>query len=275
MNAPQWNPKPLEALLGRSPRGIVFTDVDGTLLDFETYQCPPEIREAIARLREAGVPVVAVTSKPAAEVETIREMTGILPLAIAEGGAVLADLETGGRFLPGGEREPLVRFLEGLRSAGWPVRGISSMTAAELAERTGLPLESARFALQREASEPFLFDEDTDEGRRQAFVQLAEKAGYRVVRGGRLYHLLGPGVDKGVAIRMFLATVPGTQELPTAGIGDAWNDLPMLAVVDHPFLLGSRVPETDVPIPLTRIEQEGPAGFEEAVNRFLDRITRL
>ena len=49
-----------------------------------------------------------------------------------------------------GGREALISFLGRLQAAGWPVRGLHEMDAAELSSRTGLPPESAEAALQRE-----------------------------------------------------------------------------------------------------------------------------
>jgi len=269
---PAWSPRPLEELLGGKAAGLLFTDVDGTLIDFETYRCPPAVREAIARLREAGIGTVAVTSKTAGEMAGIRGRTGILPLVVTEGGGVLMDLETGERLLPGGGREPLARFVAELADAGWPVRGLSTMEAGELARLTGLPPDSARFALEREASEPFLFTDGTAEERKDAVIQVATEAGYRVVRGGRLYHLLGNGVDKGAAIRRLLRDVPGAGGLTTGAVGDAWNDLAMVCSVDVGFLLGVRVPEEDVPCRVFRIPVDGPEGFVEAARRFLSNV---
>jgi ribonucleotide monophosphatase NagD (HAD superfamily) len=48
------------------PSPLVFTDLDGTLLDHDTYDWTPA-RDALDRLTRAGIPVVFTSSKTAAE----------------------------------------------------------------------------------------------------------------------------------------------------------------------------------------------------------------
>lgn len=264
--------RPLADMLGVTPRGLLFTDLDGTVIDFDTYECPGEVRETVTRLAGRGVATVAVTSKSVSEVERIRTLADLLPVAVVEGGAVLVNLEDGERFYPGGRRQPLVDFLEQLRQAGWPVRGVSEMTIEELCNLTGLPTDSAAAALQREASEPFVLTEKVAKGLQEALRQLVEKAGLRLARGGRLFHLLGPGVDKGTAVRLACLWIPGAKGLMTGGCGDAWNDLPMLCTVDRGFLLGDLVEDSEVPCGVERITERGPRGFIHAAEAFLQAV---
>ncbi len=263
----EWQPRSLKELLGRAPRGVLFTDLDGTVIDFDDYTCPPTVRDAVARLAARGIGTVAVTSKTVPEILRVRDLTNILPVAVAEGGAVLTDLETGGRFYPGGGREALISFLGRLQAAGWPVRGLHEMDAAELSSRTGLPPESAEAALQREASEPFMALEPLPPERLAALQQLVEKAGFRLARGGRLFHLLGPGVDKGTGVRLMMLSLGEGEPLAAAACGDAWNDVPMLCAVDHGFLLGEAVDASELPCRVERIPQRGPEGFVKAALR--------
>lgn len=268
----EWKTRSLADVLGRAPRGVLFTDLDGTVIDFDDYTCPAAVREAVARLADRGIGTVAVTSKTVPEIQRIRDLTDILPLAVAEGGAVLVDLETGERLYPGGGREGLISFLKRLQAAGWPLRGLHEMDAGELSSRTGLPPESANAALQREASEPFVATEPLPPDRLAALQQLVEKAGFRLARGGRLFHLLGPGVDKGTAVRLMMLTFEEQGRLATAACGDAWNDVPMLCAVDHGFLLGDVVDPSELPCRVERIHRRGPEGFVEAALRVADLL---
>ena len=49
-----------------APKLLIFTDLDGTLLDHESYDWSPAA-PALARARAAGVPVIPATSKTRAE----------------------------------------------------------------------------------------------------------------------------------------------------------------------------------------------------------------
>ena len=81
---------------GPADRLLVFTDVDGTLLDHHDYSWDPA-RRALERLRDRGYPVVLTTSKTLAELEVLQRELGIEGPVISENGALVAlppDLNT-------------------------------------------------------------------------------------------------------------------------------------------------------------------------------------
>ena len=65
---------------------LVFTDLDGTLLDHDSYSFEPA-RPALARLRSAGVPVIPTTSKTLAEVSATNGAWTTFRLSINPGAA--------------------------------------------------------------------------------------------------------------------------------------------------------------------------------------------
>ena len=50
---------------------VVFTDLDGTLLDHETYSCSPA-QEALDLLERKRIPLILCSSKTRAEIELIQ-----------------------------------------------------------------------------------------------------------------------------------------------------------------------------------------------------------
>ena len=70
---------------------LVFTDLDGTLLDHETYDHSPA-RPALSRLKAIGAGVVLASSKTAAEIAPLRSDLGLedWPAIVENGGGVLA-----------------------------------------------------------------------------------------------------------------------------------------------------------------------------------------
>jgi mannosyl-3-phosphoglycerate phosphatase len=68
---------------------LVFTDLDGTLLDIHTYDWQPAM-PWLDRLQDYQIPVILCSSKTAAEVIAIQQDLGLegLPF-IAENGAVI------------------------------------------------------------------------------------------------------------------------------------------------------------------------------------------
>jgi len=260
---------------------LVFTDLDGTLLDADYGFA--EAAPALAEIRRRGIPLIPCSSKTRDEVERLRRRLGLADPFIVENGAACC-IPEGWRGIPlaegrreGGCRvircgvayERLRRFLAGPgRALG--ARGFGDAGVAEIARRTGLPAEEAALARRREASEPFWFEGPE---RAAELAAAAARRGLAVTRGGRFFHLVGAGVDKGAAVRRLAALIAPHLPAPlrAIGLGDGENDLPLLAAVDRPVLLprpeGGFVP-CDLP-GLLRERQGGARGWNAAVLRLL------
>lgn len=261
-------PRPPAPPSGESPgRGVLFTDLDGTLLDLETYQPSRVARELVDELARDGILTVAVTSKTATEVGEVAASVRLAPVAVVEGGGVLL-LQDGTTTIVGTGREQLIGVLVSLREEGWAVRGFSDMSVHEVAERTGLTTDSARCAMDRLASEPFVVVR-MDPPNVEDLRRRASELGAEVTRGGRFWHLVGAGVDKGSGVDAALALLGlGGGATTTGAVGDAWNDLAMLERVEHPYFLGDRVPPRMLPPRVHRVAEDGPAGFVSAARAF-------
>ena len=265
-------------------RLIVFTDLDGTLLDHHTYDYTPAL-PALERLSRADAPLVMVSSKTRLEIEHLRqELHNDDPFVPENGGAICIpgsyDLPIPGNSVKIGtyhvvllgktaaEISPLFDRL----AEKFPVRALSRMTAVDVARLTGLTIDQAETARNREFGEAFLLDDpqipETD------LAKAVTDLGLRLTRGGRFYHLLGDN-DKGKAVTLLTDMFRKKWgNVTTAGIGDAPNDLPLLAAVDHPFLVaGPDGTHREIALPgLTRVNRPGPTGFNQAVNDVLDRM---
>ncbi len=248
---------------------VIFTDLDGTLLDRETYSWR-EASRALGEAERCGVPVIFTTSKTCAETEYWRTRAGNRhPFTYENGGAIGGAQGILRRGRPYGE---LVAALESAsRSTGVPVRGFRDMTAAEIALRCGMCRETAELAKRREFDEPFEILEPLGASR---LLRAIEAAGYRWTRGGRFHHIHGDH-DKAAAVRLLAgvyAQLAGT--LTTIGLGDAMNDAAFLNAVDVPIVVRSKdsdrlrqaVPRASV----TRLV--GPAGWNQAVLDLLGRL---
>ncbi len=258
---------------------VIFTDLDGTLLDPKTYSFR-EALPALELIKERGIPLVVCSSKTRAEIEVYRSRLGNRDPFIAEnGGAVFVP---SGYFpfpagAPGGGyeittfgrpyREIRQEFMRLRESLHIRVRGFGDMTASEIAALTGLPREEAALAREREFGEPFLFGQGVDE----RFLKTAEQDGFHWTRG-RLFYLMGDH-DKGKTIRLlkqWYGAEHGT--LITIGLGDGLNDLPLLREVDHPVLVRKETGkyEETIDLPdLIRADGIGPGGWNRTVLRLL------
>lgn len=258
---------------------VVFTDLDGTLLDPESYRFDAAI-PALELLRAKGVPLVLCSSKTRREIEVYRRRLGNGEPYIFENGggicipeglfpaAVEGDVSDGCTVIPLGTPYDLLRGeLAALRGElGVAVTGFGDLTAAGVAKLTGLPLGEADLARRREFDEPFVFDDQFDP-RATDFLRAIEGRGLRWTRG-RFFHILGDN-DKGRAVRLLTGIFRRARPvLTTVGLGDSLNDLPLLQAVDIPVLVqhadGSYVDGVRSPR-LLLADGAGPTGWNRAV----------
>ncbi len=258
---------------------VVFTDLDGTLLDHRTYSFEPA-RPALTALLEAGVPLVFCTSKTRLETERWRRsLANVHPFIVENGGAVFVPEGYFGSDAGLGRRDggygllefgrpyaELRRALEAIRaSTGLAVRGFGDMSVDEIAALCGFSREDAALAAMREYDEPFT---GVDGQALARVVAAAAAEGLRVVSGGRFHHLVG-GSDKGRAVRALRDLfVRSRGPVRTVGLGDSPNDEPMLREVDVPVLVrkpdGGHAGAIHLP-GLVIAPYAGPEGWREAV----------
>ena len=262
------------------PALVVVTDLDGTLLDHDTYAFD-SARPALETLRREGVPVLLCTSKTRAETERLRVAMGNThPFIVENGGAVVIPdgyfpfsieakrVEARGGMtviVIGDTYADLVSTLaRAARETGVRVRGFADMTDTEVAEATGLPVDQASLARRREFDEPFeVLDGQDAAPLLDAIVQL----GKRWTAGGRFFHITGAS-DKARAVRVVADLYRRERgDIAMIGLGDAPNDVAFLREVDIPVVVASpRSVEVAREVPgATVTHLTGPAGWNEAV----------
>jgi mannosyl-3-phosphoglycerate phosphatase len=260
---------------------VIFTDLDGTLLDAATYSFRPAWT-ALELLRQRNIPLVFCTSKTRGEVLYWRRLLeNEHPFIVENGGALLvpfgyfpaslnAPAERGGYqvFEFGSPYPELVRVLrEASAESGCRVRGFDDLDVVQLSRRCAMSLELAALSKQREYDEPF---EVLGPGE-APLLRAIERKKKRWTRGGRFHHILGNN-DKAHCVRLlahFYERFYGS--VRTAGIGDGLNDAGFLCAVDLPLLLQSpdlaalrkRVPQGRV------VNGSGPVGWRQGILRLL------
>jgi mannosyl-3-phosphoglycerate phosphatase len=166
----------------------------------------------------------------------------------------------------------ILRALEFIKKeTGVRITGFHELSAKELSSLSGLTREEAALAKKREYDEPFVIGGGAEEIK--AVQRKIKERGLYYVWGGKFHHILGKN-DKGKAVKMLKGFyMKEFEKIVTVGIGDSFNDLPMLNVVDHPILLKGREalsPETLSQIKnLTLAEGTGPQAWNEAILKIL------
>jgi mannosyl-3-phosphoglycerate phosphatase len=258
---------------------LVFTDLDGTLLDSKTYSYRKSLA-AMSRLKEKGIPIIFCSAKTRAEQEIYRRELGLFHPFIVENGAAIFiprayfpfpfdyhktvdDLLTIELAIPRGRVRKLLAKIG--RENDFRFKGFGDMSAAEVAEITGLDLEFAKLARQREYDEPLEFDSSRKDV--SEFLAKLREAGLNCSHGGRLYHVAGGG-GKGKAVEILSGLYHRMWgRIRTIGLGNGLNDLPMLSQVDIPILVEKRDHSwEDMNLPrLRKVQGVGPEGWSKAI----------
>lgn len=251
---------------------IVFSDLDGTLIDHHSYQFAPAI-EALETLKRLSVGLVLASSKTAPEIALIRSEVGCeaWPAIVENGAGILPPsvIDTPDDAQYRAIREALDSVPEDLRAL---FRGFGDIPSAEIVQMTGLSLEDAALAQTRSFSEPGLWS-GTD-AQRDRFLATLSMHGVTAQQGGR-FLTLSFGTDKVDQMRKIIDTYrPGC----TVALGDAPNDIAMLEYADIGVVVAN---PTRPPLPplktedagrIIRTKEAGPVGWNLAMRDVINRL---
>ncbi len=154
---------------------------------------------------------------------------------------------------------------------GLQLTGYQEISDQDLAGVTGLSEAAAGRARQRDYSET-LIDQLPPETWMELAVEFAAE-GLECRHGGRFHTVTGAGTDKGRAVRALVELYETTygRAVHSVGIGDSANDAPLLAEVEHAFLV-AREDGSWAKIggsSLTRVGGRGPHGWVEVTDLLL------
>jgi mannosyl-3-phosphoglycerate phosphatase len=260
------------------PPIIIFSDLDGTLLDHETYSWTPA-RPALDALKARDIPLILASSKTAAEITGLRVEMGFTHCpAIIENGAGV--LEADGGDNGDDDRSVYGRLIAVLDSLPLRLRenfsGFSDWSVDEVADQTGLSPQDAARAAARRYSEPGLWWGDDEE--RVEFIELLAENGISARQGGR-YLTLSYGATKADRMREIAARYAAGGKKPLVlALGDAPNDIEMLEAADIGVVIAN--PHT-APLPeldgesigrIIRTMKTGPEGWNEHVLRIIEEL---
>jgi mannosyl-3-phosphoglycerate phosphatase len=264
---------------------LIFSDLDGTLLDHKTYSFEAA-NPALDALKLRNIPLIFCSSKTRREIELYRELTGNLHPFISENGGgiyVPADYDTnsfeydmktnGYKVIVLGTRyDELVGVLNSIRNdTGIKLKLFSEMKISEISEYTGLDPKLATLSTIREYDEPFIiFGNDKVAEAVQGEIT---GRGYNYTQGSMFHHIMGRN-DKGKAVEILIQIFKNRfPDLNSVGLGDSFNDLPMLEIVDIPILVQKSNGRYDQRIAFDNLiyaDGVGPVGWNRSVLEVLE-----
>ena len=250
---------------------IIFTDLDGSLLEHETYSIEPA-REALECLVSRNIPLILNSSKTAAEMTTIQELLDLRCPFICENGAAL-HRDNAQVIEFGTRRGTWLEEVHELRARrNYSFQGFSDWSTAEISAITGLTTAQADQAKSRFYSEPILWRDS--ESALQNFLHELREMDLRLLQGGRFQSIQG-SYDKSDAMHsMVVSKLEENQQRPliTVALGDSPNDAAMLNAADIAVIIKSAKSSLiHCPAPQRVIHTKipGPAGWNEAILEIL------
>lgn len=274
-----------------SPK-LIFTDLDGTLLDQDDASwsaAQPALEQAL----NLGIPIILCSSRTFAEcVHLQRQMKLRGPLVFENGaGVALPQNQFRRPSLPPSDEQDgfwlcrvaqpysyVREILQGLRQQKhYQFRGFGDMNEIQIRDYTGRDAQLAQFAKQRRHSEALIWLDNAKSF--DTFAKDIEKQGLRLTRGSHFIHIGSP-CDKGQAVRWLTGVYQKLlgSKPHVVSLGDSGNDVAMLQAADtavvirppHTIPLQYRVRDSQQRLIIS--DEVGPAGWNQVVHRLLDEL---
>lgn len=244
---------------------VVFTDIDGTLVDINTAEYGKETDKLIRLIKERNIPLILTSAKTRLEQNKIREDLGLSdPFIVENGGAIvipkgyfpdyaLRDIKYPLRETQETENEARDVNHEIVVELGKPAdyiraklsdirkkysinfRGVADISVEKLSNLALISRDQAKRMAQRNYGETILQIQSEDIAR---FIKYVQEDGMKVIHGGRFFDVT-VGTDKGIAVGILKKLFKDKfhNNVTFFGIGDSTNDIPMLNLMDIPILV--------------------------------------
>ena len=243
---------------------IIFSDLDGTLLDHKTYTFEPA-SEALSVLKLRKIPLILSSSKTKDEIEKIRSKLILKDPFIFENGS--------GVFY----NNQVVSFgvnLTEIHDKIIPLQKTfnfncySLLPIEQAVQHTGLAEEEAKLSQQRQFSEPIIWLDD--EERKIEFIQIIHQLGLHASQGGR-FLTISSHHDKAKALKWIKNSLENDYQTKfiSIALGDGENDISMINACDIKILIknnNEHLQRSDWVLS----EMSGPSGWNQEIMKVLN-----
>lgn len=267
---------------------LIFTDLDATLLDHDTYSWDPAV-PALSALKVRACPVILNSSK------TLREMVSLAaeiqteaPL-VCENGALVAipkdspllpsspadDLMHGYHiFYLGKSRAETLSVINSLRSENpsYEYLGYQDWTVEQVAAHTGLPLHKAEQSKDRLGTEPIHWHGTEDD--LKAFQEELSAHDLTAVLGGRFIHVAGR-FNKATGVKWLLSRYQETFPKitwKTVALGDSPNDTMMLNAAEIAITIPNHTRLDPTAPQVIHATEHGPTGWNTEILSLINAL---
>ena len=258
---------------------IIFTDLDGTLLDRDTFKFD-KIIGYLKDLILKDIYIIPNSSKTRQEVEFFNKELDENLSYVVENGAAIYNLNLINSSFPekislSRETSEILKIFEKKVSIKFrsKCKFIDKLSIDKQLKIFGLSKQKIRFALNREYTIPLLFDGSKNE--KTSLFKSVSDAGLSLQEGGRVINLCDK-VSKAQAMKKVIKIFKkiSKEELITIGVGDNFNDLEMLKNSDIPCLVfNDKFTMEKININNCLVSNKpAPEGWEEVVKLALDKI---
>ena len=221
---------------------IIFTDLDGCLLDKQTFKYDI-IENYFKELILEGIIIVLNSSKTEAELIDFNKNNNLDLCFISENGSSIHKLNTINKKFP--SKIPLSRSYDDIYKIynenlsleiKRKITPILKLKAMDQQKILGLPLDKLPLALKRMHTIPIQFNGSEIE--KNNFTKYIHQLGLSVQSGGRILNI-GDNTNKFIAMSKILDIISNEidDEIVTIGVGDNQNDIEMLKHTDYPCLV--------------------------------------
>ena len=221
---------------------LIFTDLDGSLLDKETFKFDV-IKDYFKELVRNGIIIIPNSSKSEAELLDFNEQNNLDLSFITENGSSIHGLNKIHHNLP--DKIIISRTINEIRNVYEEnisldfknkTTHILELEIEVQQKILGLPLDKIKLAIKRDHSLPIKFNGTEIE--KKEFTKILKNSGLTIQTGGRIMNVCD-NVDKSKAVSKVLQLIRKQldDEVITIGVGDNENDIEMIEQTDYPCLV--------------------------------------